>query len=151
MKTFIAVLLLTACAAYVTAEHMAFHKAVFQFLDKRHDERMTRILRDNGLPEDTIPANDHQEKSPEWMKPCIETAKESWKNAGHDACKRLACIDNFFECIKKSHPTPLPSLPPLQKGCVFLLYMCRKQSPTCAGELCCFVRIKRCFKAVAEH
>ena len=67
MKTFIAVLLLTAFAAYVTAEHMAFHKAVFQFLDKRHDERMTRILRDNGLPEDTIPANDHQEKSPEWM------------------------------------------------------------------------------------
>lgn len=67
MKTFIAALLLTACAAYVTAEHMAFHKAVFQFLDKRHDERMTQILRDNGLPEDTIPANDRQEKAPEWM------------------------------------------------------------------------------------
>ena len=67
MKTFIAVLLLTACAAYVAARDMAFQKAVFQFLDKRHDERMTQILRDNGLPEDTIPSDDHHEKPPEWM------------------------------------------------------------------------------------
>ena len=60
MKTFIAVLLFF-CAAYVSAEDMAFHKAVFQFLDERHDENMAQVLRDQGLPDDTLVANDRPE------------------------------------------------------------------------------------------
>ena len=37
---------------------MAFHKAVFQFLDERHDKKMAQVLRDQGLPDDTLVAND---------------------------------------------------------------------------------------------
>ena len=66
MKTFAALLLLSAFAAYVSAEEMAFHKAVFQFLDERHDERMAQVLKDQGLPEDTLVASDHPEP-PAWM------------------------------------------------------------------------------------
>ena len=66
MKTFAALLLIIAFAAYVAAEEMAFHKAVFQFLDERHDDRMAQVLRDAGLPEDTLVANDHPEP-PKWM------------------------------------------------------------------------------------
>ena len=69
MKTFIAVLLLSACAAYVFAEDydMTFHEAAYQFLDERHDERMTQILRDNGLPDDTLPVYDPPKRVPAWM------------------------------------------------------------------------------------
>ena len=71
MKTFIAVLLLTACVAYAVAEE-AFHEAVFQFLDERHDEKMAQVLRDNGLPEDTLPVtqdeDDYKKQSlPVWI------------------------------------------------------------------------------------
>ena len=45
-------------------------------------------------------------------------------------------IENFLIYLRSFH---------LQKGCLVLLHMCRKASPSCAGELCCFVRIKRCF------
>ncbi|KAL9986921.1 hypothetical protein ACROYT_G001137 [Oculina patagonica] len=144
MKTLAVLFFLSAFAAYVTANEMAFHKAVFDFLDERHDESMAQVLRDNGLPEDTLVADDHP-TPPDWVKPCIVKGKICWKLSGHDACKKLACIDNFFKCVVSNHPTPLPSLSPIQKGCVALLYLCRKHSPSCAGELCCFVRIKRCF------
>ena len=60
MKLF-AVLFLAAFAAYVSANEMAFHKAVFSFLDERHDHKMAQVLRDYGLPEDTLVANDHPE------------------------------------------------------------------------------------------
>ena len=66
MKTFAALLLISAFVAYVSTEEMAFNKAVFQFLDKRHDERIAQVLRDQGLPEDTLVASDHPEP-PEWM------------------------------------------------------------------------------------
>ena len=71
MKTFIAVLLLTACVAYAVDEE-AFHEAVFQFLDERHDEKMAQVLRDNGLPEDTLPVtqddDDYKKKRlPVWI------------------------------------------------------------------------------------
>ncbi|KAM7429417.1 hypothetical protein ABFA07_019730 [Porites harrisoni] len=151
MKTFIAVLLLTACVAYAVDEE-AFHEAVFQFLDERHDEKMAQVLRDNGLPEDTLPVtqddDDYKKKRPPvWIRPCIYRGKLCWHLAGNNACKKLACIDKFFKCVIKRHPKPLPTLNPLQKGCVALLYLCRKHSPSCAGKLCCFVRIKRCFQA----
>ncbi|KAJ7375202.1 hypothetical protein OS493_001945 [Desmophyllum pertusum] len=144
MKTFAALLLLSALAAYVSASEMTFHRAVFDFLDERHDEKMAQVLRDQGFPEDTLVANDHPEP-PDYLKPCIVKGKVCWKLARHDSCKRLACIDNFFKCGFENHPTPLPTLNPLQKGCAALLFLCRKHSPSCAGELCCFVRIKRCF------
>ncbi|XP_073259488.1 uncharacterized protein [Porites lutea] len=149
MKTFIAVLLLGACATYAFAEElqMPFNKAVFQFLDERHDERMAQVLRDNGLPEDTLPAADERADSPAFLAPCITTGKLCWKLAGRDPCKKLECIDCFLRCAVANHPTPLPKLTIRQKGCLALLYLCRKHSPSCAGELCCFVRIKRCFKA----
>ncbi|KAL9973889.1 hypothetical protein ACROYT_G020396 [Oculina patagonica] len=146
MKTFVALLLLSAFAAYVSANEMAFHKEVFDFLDERHEENMAQVLRDNGLPEDTLAVRDDKPTPPDWVKPCIANGTECWNNAGHDACIRLGCIDNFFGCLIKNHPTPLPSLSPLHKGCVALLHLCRKHSPSCAGELCCFVRIRRCFE-----
>ena len=69
MKTFAALLLISAFLAYVAAKEMAFHKTVFQFLDERHDDRMAQVLRDHGdqgMPADTLVANDHPE--PEyWM------------------------------------------------------------------------------------
>ncbi|KAJ7375203.1 hypothetical protein OS493_001946 [Desmophyllum pertusum] len=136
MKTFTALLLLSALAAYVSASEMTFHRAVFDFLDERHDEKMAQVLRDQGFPEDTLVANDHPEP-PKCLKPCIDNGKMCWKEAGHDACKKLACIDNFFKCSFEIHPPPLPKLTPLEKGCVALLYLCRNHSPTCAGELCC--------------
>ncbi|KAL9973894.1 hypothetical protein ACROYT_G020401 [Oculina patagonica] len=145
MKTFVALLLLSAFVAYVSANEMAFHNALKNFLDERHDEKMVQVLRDNGLPEDTLVASDHPEP-PEWVKPCIQNGADCWNDAGHDACKKLDCIDNFFKCLIENHPTPLPSLSPLHKGCVALLHLCRKHSPSCAGELCCFVRIRRCFE-----
>ena len=69
MKTFIAVLLLSACATYAFAEElqMPFNKAVFQFLDERHDEKMAQVLRDNGLPEDTLPAADERADPPAFL------------------------------------------------------------------------------------
>ncbi|KAL9973877.1 hypothetical protein ACROYT_G020383 [Oculina patagonica] len=150
MKTFVALLLLSAFAAYVSASEMAFHRAVKNFLDERHDERMAQVLRDNGLPEDTLVASD-QPEPPAFIKPCIDAGKKCWEEAGHDACKQLACIDNFFKCCKENAPTGLPELTPLQKGCVALLHLCRKQSSSCAGELCCFVRIDKCFKMASNE
>ena len=48
------------------------------------------------------------------QKPCIANGKTCWEQSGHDACKKLACIDNFFKCAIENHPTPLPSLSPIQ-------------------------------------
>ena len=72
MKTFAALLLVSAFAAYVSANEMAFHRAVFQFLDERHDERMAQVLRDNGLPEDTLVARDHPEPPEFIVSPLID-------------------------------------------------------------------------------
>ena len=65
-KAILAVLLLSSFAVYVSTEEQVFHKAVFQFLDERHDERMAQLLRDQGLPEDTLVASDHPEP-PDWI------------------------------------------------------------------------------------
>ena len=67
MKTFTAFLLLSAFATYVSASEMEFHIAVFDFLDERHDERMAQVLRDQGLPENTLVARDHGKEIPPWM------------------------------------------------------------------------------------
>ncbi|KAL9973875.1 hypothetical protein ACROYT_G020381 [Oculina patagonica] len=144
MKTFAALLLLGAVAAYVSANDIIFCKAVINFIDQRHDERMSEILRSQGLPEDTLVASDHPEP-PDFIKPCIAQGKICWKQAGHDSCKKLDCTDNFFKCVIANHPTPLPTFSPIQKGCVALLHLCRQKSTSCAGKLCCFVRIKKCF------
>ena len=72
MKTFTALVFLSAFAVYVSANEMAFHRAVFDFLDERHDERMVQILRDQGLPENVLVASDHPEP-PEWMVSCKQT------------------------------------------------------------------------------
>ena len=62
MKTLAAFLLLSAFAAYVSAiQEIIYCKAVINFLDERHDERMAQFLRDNGLPEDTLVASDRPE------------------------------------------------------------------------------------------
>ena len=66
MKTFTALLILSALAAYVSANEMEFHRAVFDFLDERHDERMAQALRDQGFSEDALVARDHPEP-PKWM------------------------------------------------------------------------------------
>ena len=67
MKTFTALLLLSALAAYVSANEMEFHRAVFDFLDERHDERMAQVLRDQGFSdEDALISSDHPEP-PQWM------------------------------------------------------------------------------------
>ena len=66
MKTFAVLLFVSAFAAYVSASEMAFHRAVLDFLDERHDERMLQVLRDQGLSEDSLIASDHPE-SPKWM------------------------------------------------------------------------------------
>ena len=65
MKTLAALLLLSAFAAFVSANDAEFHRAVIDFLDERHDERMAQVLRDQGLPEDTLVAND-KPNPPEW-------------------------------------------------------------------------------------
>jgi len=93
---------------------MEFHRAVFDFLDERHDERMAQVLRDQGLPENTLVARDHDKEIPDWMKPCKIKGEACWHKAGEDACKRLECIDNFIKCVKEHHPTPIPSPSPLQ-------------------------------------
>lgn len=59
MKIVSVLLLLGAFAAYVSALEIPFHKAVFKFLDERHDERMIQVVRDFGLPEDTLVFNDY--------------------------------------------------------------------------------------------
>ena len=67
MKTFTALLLLSAFAAHVSASEMEFHRAVFNFLDERQDERMAQVLRDQGFSdEDALIARDHPEPH-EWM------------------------------------------------------------------------------------
>ncbi|XP_020605328.1 uncharacterized protein LOC110044144 [Orbicella faveolata] len=146
MKTFATLLLVFALAAYVSAFERPFHTAVFDFLDERHDERMAQVVRDQGLPKNTLVAREHKEP-PEWIKPCIAKGKQCWTQAEHNVCSKLCCIDRFIFCTLESHPGPLPELSPVQKACVVLLHLCRKHSPTCAGEMCCFVRIKRCFDA----
>ena len=67
MKTFTVLLLLSALAAYVSANEMEFLRAVFDFLDERHDERMAQVLRDQGLPENTLVARGHEKEIPVWM------------------------------------------------------------------------------------
>lgn len=64
MKIFATLLLLGAFVAYVSAFEMPFHKAVFKFLDERHDERMAQVVRDFGLPEDTLAFNDINAPNP---------------------------------------------------------------------------------------
>ena len=66
MKTFAALLFVSAFAVYVSASEMAFHRAVLDFLDERHDERMLQVLRDQGLSEDSLIASDHPQP-PKWM------------------------------------------------------------------------------------
>lgn len=66
MKTFAALLVLSAFAAYVSAYERPFHTAVLDFLDERHDERMAQVVRDQGLPENTLVAREHEEP-PEWL------------------------------------------------------------------------------------
>ena len=66
MKPFTALLLLSVLAAYVSSSEMAFHRAVFDFLDEQHDERMAQALRDQGFSEDGLVARDHPEP-PKWM------------------------------------------------------------------------------------
>ena len=72
MKTFAALLFLSAFAAYVSANEMEFHRAVFDFLDERHDERMAQALRDQGFSEDGLVARDHPEP-PKWMVSTVNT------------------------------------------------------------------------------
>ena len=67
MKTFTALVLISAFAVYVSANKMEFHRAVFDFLDERHDERMAQVLRDQGLPENTLVARDPDKEIPDWM------------------------------------------------------------------------------------
>ena len=66
MNTFTALFFLSAFAAYVSASDMTFHRAVLDFLDERHDERMVQVLRDQGLSEDALITSDHPEP-PKWM------------------------------------------------------------------------------------
>ncbi|KAL9973871.1 hypothetical protein ACROYT_G020377 [Oculina patagonica] len=144
MKIFVVLLLLSAFSAYVSANEM-FPTAVIDFLEERHDEGMVQVLRDNGLPEDTLVLAERGQQ-PDWLKPCIDQGKACWNKTGHDTCKMLACIDNFWKCYMTHHPTPLPTLSPLHKACSALLYLCRAHSISCAGKLCCYVRIKKCFE-----
>lgn len=58
MKTFAALLLLSAFAAYVSANGLKFHRAVFDFLDERQDEKMVQTMRDHGLSEDALVKHD---------------------------------------------------------------------------------------------
>lgn len=62
---FAALFLLSAFVAYVSSNEM-FHKAVIDFLDERHDESMAQVVRDQGLPEDTLIAVKRQQP-PDWM------------------------------------------------------------------------------------
>ncbi|XP_068700861.1 uncharacterized protein [Montipora foliosa] len=154
MKTFAALIVLSALAAYMSAEEMpalGVHEAVIQFLDDRHYESMAKVVRDEGLPEDTLHlvANDPVEITPSQKRKiakCAAKAKVCWKNAGHDSCKQLACINEFEKCLGRLIPKLIRKLPKLQQACLGLLHLCRTRSKTCEGELCCFVRIKRCFK-----
>ena len=66
MKTSTTLLLVFALAACVSAFERPFHTAVLDFLDERHDERMAQIVRDQGLPKDTLVAREHKEP-PEWI------------------------------------------------------------------------------------
>jgi len=66
MKTFATLLLVFALAAYVSAFERPFHTAVFDFLDERHDERMAQVVRDQGLPKNTLVSREHKEP-PEWI------------------------------------------------------------------------------------
>ena len=66
MKTITALLLLSAFAACVYANELEFHRAVFDFLDERHEDRMAQVLRDQGLPEDTLVRDDKPEP-PDWL------------------------------------------------------------------------------------
>ena len=67
MKTLAALLLISAFAAFASANEAEFHKAVIDFLDERHDEHMKQLLRDQGFPEDTheLVASD-KPKPPLW-------------------------------------------------------------------------------------
>ena len=58
MKAFAALLLLSAFAAYVSANGI-YCKVVADFLEERQDEGMAQVLRDQGLPEDTLVPADH--------------------------------------------------------------------------------------------
>jgi len=67
MKTLAALLLISAFAAFVSANEAEFHKAVIDFLDERHDEHMKQLLRDQGFPEDTQElVSPDKRKAPLW-------------------------------------------------------------------------------------
>lgn len=65
MKIFVVLLLLSAFSAYVSANEM-FPTAVIDFLEERHDEGMVQVLRDNGLPEDTLVLAERGQQ-PDWL------------------------------------------------------------------------------------
>ena len=43
---------------------------------------------------------------------CAAKAKECFNNTGGDACKKVACVKAFGECLKANKPTNLPTSRP---------------------------------------
>jgi len=67
MKTLAALLLISAFAAFVSANEAEFHKAVIDFLDERNNEHMKQLLRDQGFPDDTQDlVSSDKPKTPLW-------------------------------------------------------------------------------------
>ena len=64
MKTITVLFFLSAYVAFISAEDMKFHRAVFDFLDERHEHRMAQLLRDEGIPDQRDPRPD---EAPEFL------------------------------------------------------------------------------------
>ncbi|PFX34261.1 uncharacterized protein LOC111327212 [Stylophora pistillata] len=156
MKALTLFLVLRALAA-VFANQLVFNKAFYHLLEEDHQNRMAQAVRDSNLPEKTLisnDANDPTEFYEPWMKPCVFRGKICIFKAKQDACQKLCCGDQFFECIRyhkpENHPGFLVRMSPLKKGCVALLGLCRALSPSCAGKLCCFLRFRQCYEFVSK-
>lgn len=61
MKSFTALLLLAAFAVHVFSNEVAIYRASYNFITEQQDLKMAEAVRDNGLPETTLIANDHEE------------------------------------------------------------------------------------------
>ena len=61
MKSFTALLLLAAFAVHVFSNEVAIYRASYNFITEQQDLKIAEAVRDNGLPETTLIANDHEE------------------------------------------------------------------------------------------
>lgn len=100
MKSFTALLLLAAFAVHVFSNEVAIYRASYNFITEQQDLKMAEAVRDNGLTETTLIANDHEEP-PDFL--VSEPAPRLVRNLSFIATVNPCKIETFLVYVIKSN------------------------------------------------